>query len=66
MGICPVSWKDIPVQPALLKICEDIRENLDSNEHSAAITIDLSKAFDSTYFSGWANFIYLLFILFYL
>ena len=32
---------------ALLKICEDIRENFDSNEHSAAITIDLSKAFDS-------------------
>ena len=32
---------------ALLKICEDIRENSDSNEHSVAITIDLSKAFDS-------------------
>ena len=32
---------------ALLKTCEDIRKNLDSREHSAAITIDLSKAFDS-------------------
>ena len=32
---------------ALLKTCEDIRENLDSSEYSAAITIDLSKAFDS-------------------
>ena len=32
---------------ALLKTCEDIRANLDSSEHSAAITIDLSKAFDS-------------------
>ena len=32
---------------ALLKTCEDIRENLDSGEYSAAITIDLSKAFDS-------------------
>ena len=32
---------------ALLKTCEDIRASLDSSEHSAAITIDLSKAFDS-------------------
>ena len=32
---------------APLKTCEDIRENFDSSEHSAAITIDLSKAFDS-------------------
>ena len=32
---------------SLLKTCEDIRKNLDSREHSAAITIDLSKAFDS-------------------
>lgn len=32
---------------ALFKTCEDIRENLDSSEHSAAMTIDLSKAFDS-------------------
>ena len=32
---------------ALLKTCEDIRENLDSSEYSAAITVDLSKAFDS-------------------
>ena len=32
---------------ALLKTCEDIRKNLDSREHSAAITIDLCKAFDS-------------------
>ena len=32
---------------ALLKTCEDIRENLDSSKYSAAITIDLSKAFDS-------------------
>ena len=32
---------------ALLKTCEDIRKNLDSREHSAAITIDLSEAFDS-------------------
>ena len=32
---------------ALLKTFEDIRANLDSSEHSAAITIDLSKAFDS-------------------
>ena len=32
---------------ALLETCEDIRENLDSSEYSAAITIDLSKAFDS-------------------
>ena len=28
-------------------LCEDIRENLDSSEYSAAITIDLSKTFDS-------------------
>ena len=32
---------------ALLKTFEDIRKKLDSSEHSAAITIDLSKAFDS-------------------
>ena len=32
---------------ALLKTCGDIKENLDSSEHSAAIHIDLSKAFDS-------------------
>ena len=32
---------------ALLKTFEDIRKKLDCSEHSAAITIDLSKAFDS-------------------
>ena len=32
---------------AVIKICEDIRPNLDSNEYFAAITIDLSKTFDS-------------------
>ena len=32
---------------ALLGTCEDIKRNLDCKEHTAAITIDLSKAFNS-------------------
>ena len=31
----------------LLKTCENIRTSLNSKEHTVAITIDLSKAFDS-------------------
>ena len=33
----------------LLKTCENIRTSLDCKEHTMAITIDLSKAFDSIY-----------------